>query len=217
MELPPLDADAAELRECYAPAMHWADVFWNACLHRCVAAGMLHALPLQRPGPSAELLSSPPGCFPAMGQYVRAPNTDSTAYLPMRCVSMASWSGGGPCGLRGAWGPGLKPGWPAASAARADGADVDGRLLLEALLADALLVHAAPRWPAALSALLRLVGALIGGRGLASPDAAVRQVGILSARGQSGNRLGFCTGAQRLSSSHLETAHICIGTHLEII
>lgn len=61
-------------------------------------------------------------------------------------------------------------------AARADGSDVDARLLTEALLTDALLVHALPAWPAALPALLRLVGALGGGRGLTSPDAAVRQV-----------------------------------------
>ena len=53
VELPPLDADAADLRDCYAPAMHWADVFWNTCLHRCTLLITLHA---EQPGLSAEML-----------------------------------------------------------------------------------------------------------------------------------------------------------------
>lgn len=71
----------------------------------------------------------------------------------------------------------------ASRGARADSADVDGRTLLEALLTDVLLVHALPGWPAALPALLRLVGALAGARGLASPDAAVRQVWVRARHG----------------------------------
>lgn len=61
--------------------------------------------------------------------------------------------------------------------ARAD-ADVDGRLLLEQLLTDVLIVHARPAWPAALPALLRLLGGLAGSRGLFSPDNAVRQAAV---------------------------------------
>jgi hypothetical protein len=34
VELPGADAEAAELRACYAPALHWADAFWASCLAR---------------------------------------------------------------------------------------------------------------------------------------------------------------------------------------
>jgi hypothetical protein len=34
VELPSLDIGAGALRDCYAPAMHWADVFWLTCLSK---------------------------------------------------------------------------------------------------------------------------------------------------------------------------------------
>lgn len=36
MGLPSLDIGAGILRDCYAPAMHWADVFWLTCLSKWV-------------------------------------------------------------------------------------------------------------------------------------------------------------------------------------
>ena len=48
MELPPAEAEAAELRDCYAPAMHWADVFWGSCLQRCAR---MHPRQLPMHGP----------------------------------------------------------------------------------------------------------------------------------------------------------------------
>ena len=49
MERPPLDADVAELRDCYAPAMHWADAFWSACLNKYAFASHPNAQLMQRP------------------------------------------------------------------------------------------------------------------------------------------------------------------------
>ncbi|BDA45698.1 Nipped-B-like protein [Coccomyxa sp. Obi] len=34
VELPSLEVAPSALRDCYAPVMHWADVFWTACLSR---------------------------------------------------------------------------------------------------------------------------------------------------------------------------------------
>ena len=35
VSLPSTEVVAPEQKDCYAPAMHWADVFWNICLQRC--------------------------------------------------------------------------------------------------------------------------------------------------------------------------------------
>ncbi|KAK9829724.1 hypothetical protein WJX72_007528 [[Myrmecia] bisecta] len=34
VELPPVDSPMASLRDCYAPAIFWADAFWNGCFDR---------------------------------------------------------------------------------------------------------------------------------------------------------------------------------------
>ncbi len=42
VELPSLEVEAGALRNCYAPVMHWADVFWTTCLSRCSARNSVH-------------------------------------------------------------------------------------------------------------------------------------------------------------------------------
>lgn len=37
MELPPVDSEAGALRECYAPALLWADAFWQGLFERMAA------------------------------------------------------------------------------------------------------------------------------------------------------------------------------------
>ena len=34
VQLPTSEVETSEQKECFAPAMHWADVFWNVCLQR---------------------------------------------------------------------------------------------------------------------------------------------------------------------------------------
>lgn len=34
VELPSSEVEASEQKDCYAPAMHWADIFWTICLQR---------------------------------------------------------------------------------------------------------------------------------------------------------------------------------------
>ncbi len=38
VELPAADAEAGALRECYAPALGWADAFWQGLFDRCARA-----------------------------------------------------------------------------------------------------------------------------------------------------------------------------------
>ena len=38
VKLPSTEVDESEQKDCYAPAMHWADVFWSMCLQRCASS-----------------------------------------------------------------------------------------------------------------------------------------------------------------------------------
>lgn len=39
MELSAADLGAGALRDCYAPAVIWADAFWNGLFDRCASQG----------------------------------------------------------------------------------------------------------------------------------------------------------------------------------
>ena len=34
VQLPTSDTEATAQKDCYAPALHWADAIWKICLHR---------------------------------------------------------------------------------------------------------------------------------------------------------------------------------------
>ncbi|CAK0782901.1 hypothetical protein CVIRNUC_006096 [Coccomyxa viridis] len=38
VQLPTSEVETSEQKDCFAPAMHWADVFWNVCLQRLAAS-----------------------------------------------------------------------------------------------------------------------------------------------------------------------------------
>lgn len=40
VELPAMDTEVKQLPKCYAPAVHWSDVFWSLCFDRCAGAGL---------------------------------------------------------------------------------------------------------------------------------------------------------------------------------
>ncbi|KAK9845361.1 hypothetical protein WJX81_004388 [Elliptochloris bilobata] len=97
VELPSVDSEPGALRDCYAPALFWADIFWQGMFDRMAAK---------------------------------------------------------------------------------NASDCDMRALVRALTTDIVALRCLPAWPAADAALLRLVGAAAGTRGLGAPDAATRQTSV---------------------------------------
>jgi hypothetical protein len=59
VELPAADAEAGALRECYAPALGWADAFWQGLFDRCARACARSAA--DQCWPSCHRFSCPPG------------------------------------------------------------------------------------------------------------------------------------------------------------
>lgn len=168
VQLPSTETIAPEQKDCYAPAMHWADVFWNTCLQRCArSCNTANAVRCSKNNAwmnRTEETGEP--CF-HQSTLLRGTHYSTMRIQPDRqdtCV-WCSEARTVSCRL-------------AVSRAQRNDADVDMKQLLEQVTVDLLLVHNLPEWPAALPMLLRLVTALLGKAGMHSPDNAVRSVSV---------------------------------------